>query len=92
MSANRQSKRPGPDSYDHLWSLLPVFATFFAIIVFAAAIDDRPVHYGYATDFVPLQAFDAQGARGDRSDPSVPPAAEAVARLPELPSEYSPTF
>jgi hypothetical protein len=91
MSTNRQSKRPGPDSYDHLWSLLPVFAAFFAIIVFAAAVDDRPVHYAYATDFVPLPAFE-ELARGDRGDPSVPPAAEAVARLPELASEDSPTF
>ena len=89
MSANRQSKRPGPDSYDHLWSLLPVFAAFFAVIVFAAATDDRPAQNGYATEFVPLAAFDAEPGLGDAS---VPPAAEAMARLPEGASEPTPTF
>ena len=89
MSANRQSKRPGPDAYDHLWSLLPVFAAFFALIVFAAAGDDRPAPNGYGTEFVPLQAFYAEPGL---DDPSVPPAAEAMARLPDSASEQAPTF
>ena len=89
MSANRQSKRPGPDAYDHLWSLLPVFAAFFAIIVFAAAADDRPAQYGYGTEFVPLQAVYAEPGL---DDPSVPPADEAMARLPDYTSEQAPSF
>jgi hypothetical protein len=36
MSPDPRSKRPAPDAYGHLWSLLPVFAVFFAVIVFVA--------------------------------------------------------
>jgi len=36
MSPIRQSKRPAPDAYDHLWMLLPVFvASIAAIALFA---------------------------------------------------------
>jgi len=32
----RNPKRPGPDAYDHLWLLLPVFLAFVATIVLVA--------------------------------------------------------
>lgn len=92
MSANPKSKRPGPNSYDHLWSLLPVFTAFFAVIVFLAATDDRPAQGGFGTEFVPLQALEAEPSRGYGADTSVPSAAEAVARVPELAAEPAPTF
>lgn len=40
MSPKPRSKRPAPDAYDHLWSLLPVFAVFLAVIVFFAAVGE----------------------------------------------------
>ncbi len=27
----RSSRRPSPDAYDHLWSLLPLFVTFYVL-------------------------------------------------------------
>jgi len=31
-----QAKRPAPEAYDHLWSLLPVFVFFVVVIAFLA--------------------------------------------------------
>jgi hypothetical protein len=30
-------KRPAPDAYDHLWTLLPVFIAFCAVILFVTS-------------------------------------------------------
>jgi hypothetical protein len=37
MSQSRKSKRPAPDAYDQLWSLLPVYIAFFVTLVLVAA-------------------------------------------------------
>lgn len=48
MPPKSRSKRPAPDAYDHLWSLLPVFIVFVAVIVFFAAVGEGllPVDIG----------------------------------------------
>jgi len=35
----RTSRHPSPDAYDHLWSLLPLYITFFSLFcMFADSI------------------------------------------------------
>ena len=36
MSEFHNRQRPAPDAYDHLWTLLPVFVAFFALLVLIA--------------------------------------------------------
>jgi hypothetical protein len=42
MPRKPNSKRPGPNAYDHLWPLLPVFIAFVAALVFIALTDPAP--------------------------------------------------
>ena len=86
MSVSFKRKRPAPDAYDHLWSLLPVFLAFLAVIVFAAAADDRPIHSAYVTVFEALPAVTPEQSQSHRADMSVPSAA-AMAGLPEVVAE-----
>jgi hypothetical protein len=87
MSPIPPSRRPAPDAYDHLWPLLPVFAVFFAMIVFAAAADVRPIEVGHVVEFMPLPAWAPEVL-----DSSVPSADDALARLPDAASKSVPTF
>ena len=88
MSPIPSSRRPAPDAYDHLWPLLPVFAVFFAMIVFAVATDHNPVQGAFEAPAMPV--FEP-GFFGP-SDLSVPSAVEAVARLPDAAAEPVPSF
>jgi len=36
MKPTRDSHRPQPDAWDHLWALLPVFIAFLALLVIFA--------------------------------------------------------
>lgn len=87
MSPIPPSRRPAPDAYDHLWPLLPVFAAFFAMIVFVAAADMRPIEVGQVIEFMPLPAWSPEVLES-----GVPAAADASARLPDAASESIPTF
>ena len=83
-------KRPGPDAYDHLWPLLPVFAAYFAVIVFAAGADLQAAPAVYTPHYEPLPMEAA--AEIVAGDASVPSAADALARLPDTATEAAPTF
>jgi hypothetical protein len=85
MSPSSNRKRPAPGAYDHLWRLLPVFLAFVAVIVFVAAVDDRPVHSAYVTVFEALPEVAPEQSHA--IDTSVPSAAAAMARLPEVVAE-----
>lgn len=50
-----KSERPAPDAYDHLWSLLPVFIAFLAVIVFIAVADLGPAQASSAAAAEPAQ-------------------------------------
>ena len=91
MSSSRPSKRPAPAAYDHLWQLLPVFGAFFAIIVFAAAADVRPIPATHAAKLEPLRTWLPEGP-ANATDVSVPSAADAVAKLPDVAAEAVATF
>jgi len=39
MDSARTSRHPSPDAYDHLWSLLPVYITFYSLFcIFAGSV------------------------------------------------------
>ena len=42
MPSKPESKRPAPNAYDHLWSLLPVFIAFVAVIAVIVVADLGP--------------------------------------------------
>jgi hypothetical protein len=92
MSSNH--KRPAADAYDHLWSLLPVFIVFIAVVMFAAAVDDRRVQDSSATQAEPAPAATAAAAQGGRhpSDPSVPAATAAMNSLADSTMQPIATF
>lgn len=85
MSLARKSKRPAPDAYDHLWTLLPVFVAFLAAVVFAALADERPIPHGNVAE--PLSTVTAVQSAHRAADPSVPPAAAAMARVADAVAE-----
>lgn len=87
MSPIPKSRRPAPDAYDHLWLLLPIFAAFFAMIVFAAAADVGPIEVGHFVEFMPLPAWSPEVL-----DSSVPATADALSSLPDPASEPVATF
>ena len=92
MSPSRQTKRPSPDTYDHLWMLLPVFVAFLAAIVLVAACDDRQLPSGQLFYFEALPAETPEANRPTQGDPSLPPTEAAMARLPDVVAEPVPTF
>jgi hypothetical protein len=99
MRSKAKPKRPAPDCYDHLWSLLPLFLVFCAVIMFAATADDRPMQTSYVALFEPLAAMPAEPSRGpsrgpeaDRADASVPSAAAVIERLPREVAEPVATY
>ena len=101
MRSKAKSKRPAPDSYDHLWSLLPVFLVFCAVVVFAATANDPPIQTGHVALFEPPAAMPAEpsrsadrsrGPEADQADASVPSAAAAMERLPREVTEPVATY
>jgi hypothetical protein len=94
MSLNHKPKRPAPDAYDHLWSLLPLFIAFLAMVMLAAALDDRQVQDNSATQAEPARATMAAAAPGRHraADPSVPSADAALAALADVAAPSPATF
>jgi hypothetical protein len=92
MSQDANSKRPGPEAYDHLWALLPVFAVFVAMILFFALADDRPMQIGDSPEFAPMPMMAPEPLPSSATDVSVPSAAEALARLSDVVAEPIATF
>jgi hypothetical protein len=89
MSRQSASKRRAPDAHDHLWPLLPVFAAFLVVIVFAAAAYERQPRMGKINE---LEAPPTQPYVPAATDASVPSADAAMARLPEAVPEPVATF
>ena len=92
MPQMRKSKHPAPDTYDHLWSLLPVFVAFFAAIVFAGAADDRPLPKGAAIDPQPASTPTAAQRPQRAPDPSAPSTDKALAGQPDGVADHVASF
>ena len=90
MSESRNAKRPAPDAYDHLWSLLPVFVAFFAMLVYIAA-DDRSMPHAATIDSRPASMPATQHSARSVAEPSAP-AETALATLPDGVAEPIATF
>jgi hypothetical protein len=91
MSESRNAKRPAPDAYDHLWSLLPVFVAFIASLVFFAA-DDRPLPHGAEPHSRAESMPPAMQSPHRSIDPSAPSAATARAVQAEVVTEHIASF
>lgn len=92
MSSSRRSRRPSPDAYDHLWALLPVFAAFFAVILYVATTDNDPLRTDRLIRFDALPYETAEPIPPVAADLSVPSAEAAMARLPDPAAEPVDTF
>jgi hypothetical protein len=92
MSSPAKSKRLAPDAYDHLWSLLPVFIAFFAVLVFAATADDRPLPSRTDIDSQPASIPNAEPSPQLALDPSPPSAASAQSAQPDEVSDHVACF
>ena len=92
MSEFHHGKRPAPDAYDHLWTLLPVFVSFFAALVYIAATDNRPLPGDATIDSRPAATPAAAQTPWQSLDRSAPQAVNALAAQPEGVSEHIASF